>query len=318
MPKILIIGDIVGKPGRRGLSQVLPMWRKEYLPDLVVANVENLTHGKGVAPKTLAELDLLGIDAYTSGNHVMDQHELSNQCFTERRNLIRPANYMGAWSGKGWCRVGAKNKELRIKNKDGGNMSLRGDAALGGDEAIQSNKAAGLPHSHPPAGGLVRNDGEINFLIINLNGKVFFNEEKFGGIKNPFVTADEIIANVAKEDDIILVDFHAEATSEKAALGWHLDGRASFVYGTHQHVPTADQRILPNGTGFVTDIGMTGPLNSVIGADKEIALASYLDPSKKFKMEVPKEGPVVVRAMLLEIGEDKKIQNITRLEKILD
>jgi calcineurin-like phosphoesterase len=212
----------------------------------------------------------------------MDQRELSNQCFTERRNLIRPANYMGAWSGKGWARI---KPETRNSKSEIGN----------------------LKESHG-----------VNFLIINLNGKVFFNEEKFGGIKNPFVAADEIIANVAKEDDIILVDFHAEATSEKAALGWHLDGRANFVYGTHQHVPTADQRILPNGTGFVTDIGMTGPLNSVIGADKEIALASYLDPSKKFKMEVPEEGPVVVRAMLLEIGEDKKIQNITRLEKIVD
>lgn len=263
MSKLLIFGDIVGRPGRSGLAQVLPIWREEYGPDLVLANVENLAHGKGVTPKTLAEMDALGFDAYTSGNHVMDQKDLSRECFDSRRNLIRPANYMGAWPGQGCARLEKKG---------------------------------------------------MNFLIINLNGKVFFDEEKFGGIKNPFWTVDEILSKVAREGDIIIIDFHAEATSEKAALGWHLDGRVAFVYGTHSHVPTADERILPDGTGFVTDIGMTGPINSVIGAKKEIALESYLDHQKRFKMEVPENGPVAVRAILAELDSFGKLKSLKRLE----
>lgn len=267
MKKILIFGDIVGRPGRRGVAYVLPKWREAYAPDFVMANVENLAHGKGVTPQTMAELEALGIDCFTSGNHVFDQRELSRQVLETRPNIIRPANYQGDLPGRGWMRV-EKNGQ--------------------------------------------------SYLILNLNGKVFFDEAKFGGIQNPFWTTNEILRGVMKKDDIIIVDFHAEATSEKIALGYHLDGVAHFVYGTHSHVPTADLRVLPNGTGFVTDIGMTGPLDSVIGADKSIALESYLDPNVKFKMVVPETGKVVVRAVLIDVEISGRMNALTRLEEIVE
>lgn len=261
---LLVFGDIVGRPGRSGVAKVLPEWRETYSPDFVMANVENLAHGKGVTPQTMEEMDAQGIDAYTSGNHVFDQRDLSTLVLSTRKNIIRPANYQGELPGKGWMRV-EKNGQ--------------------------------------------------DFVIINLNGKVFFDEEKFGGIKNPFWVADEILSRVVKPSDIIIVDFHAEATSEKVALGFHLDGRAHFVFGTHSHVPTADLRVLPMGSAFVTDIGMTGPIDSVIGAEKEKALESYLDPNVKFRMSVPEEGEVVVRAILLELDHHRKIVDMKRLEK---
>lgn len=249
MAKILFFGDIIGKPGRKTLAQVLPSLREQYQPDIVIVNVENLAHGKGVTVNTLAELEGLGIDAFTSGNHVFDKAAMAEECFQKYPTLVRPYNYDDSMPGRGWCRV----------EKNG-----------------------------------------ANFFVVNLGGVVFFETQFRGNIANPFFALDDAIASHAQKNDIIIVDFHAEATSEKNALGWHSDGRAQAVFGTHTHIPTADQRILPKGTAYVTDAGMTGPQNSVIGVQTEKAMHVFLEKGK-FQMEVEEEGPMVANALLVTV-----------------
>jgi metallophosphoesterase (TIGR00282 family) len=266
MAKILIIGDIMGRPGRHALAQVLPLWKEQYeldpQKDVIIGNVENLAHGKGVTLPTMAEMDALGFDAYTSGNHVFDTGQHSQECFDKYDKLVRPQNYVGDYPGVGYYRF-AKNSQ--------------------------------------------------QYLVFNLSGKVFMDMGGKWDINNPFFAFDELIAQQAQKDDIIIVDLHAEATSEKQALGWHADGRATLVYGTHTHVPTADHRILLKGTAFVSDIGFTGAYNSVIGVEPEAALGMFLEKSK-FKTEIPETGPAIVNGLLVETEGNKAIK-IERLQK---
>ena len=260
MSKILFFGDIMGKPGRKALAQVLPQLREKHQPDLVIANVENLAHGKGVTIHTLKELSNLEIDVFTSGNHVFDKGPLSAECFEQYPNLIRPANYEASLPGAGFYRLA----------KDG-----------------------------------------QHYLIINLGGQVFFENQYKAPIDNPFTVLDQILQNESQKDDIIVVDFHAEATSEKIAMGWHSDGRITAVFGTHTHVATADHRLLPQGTAYVTDAGMTGPLNSVIGVKTENALNVFLGKDK-FRMEPEENGPTMVNAILIDTDGSKA----TKIERI--
>lgn len=266
MVKILIFGDVYGKLGRHGLAQVLPIWKKEHEPEVVIANVENLAHGKGVTEATLAELELLGIDAYTSGNHIFHSGAAADACFSKYPKLIRPDNYGSDFAGKGYYRF--------------------------------------------------KKDGQW-YCVLNLNGQVFFEKQFRGDISSPFTAADLLLANVAQKGDIIVVDLHAEVTSEKVALGWHLDGQVSVVVGTHTHVPTADQWVMPAGTAFVCDIGMTGPQHSVIGVKVENVLGRFLDPTGRYAMEPAEEGPVVVNAVLVAM-EGIKVKSIERLQKVVE
>lgn len=265
MTKILFFGDILGKPGRKTLAQVLPSLKEEHKPDIVIANVENLAHGKGVTVNTLGELEAMGIDAFTSGNHVFDKAPMAEECFLKYSSLIRPYNYDDTYPGRGFCRV----------EKNG-----------------------------------------ANFLIINLGGVVFFETQFRGVIANPFFALDEAIAKNAQKNDIIIVDFHAEATSEKNAMGWYADGRIAAMFGTHTHIPTADQRVLPKGTAFVTDAGMTGPQNSVIGVQIEKAMNMFLEKDK-FHMEVEEEGPMVVNALLVTV-ENGTATSIEPIRKVVN
>jgi 2',3'-cyclic-nucleotide 2'-phosphodiesterase len=262
MAKILIFGDIMGKPGRSGIAQVLPMWKMEHKPDVVIANVENLSHGKGITMKTMAELEALGIDAYTSGNHVFDTGPHAKECFENYDKIVRPANYTGDYPGTGFYRFAREGQQ---------------------------------------------------YLVINLGGQVFFDKQFHGEISNPFFAFDEIYRQQAQKDDIIIVDLHAEATSEKNAFGWHVNGRATIMYGTHTHIPTADTKILTNGTAFQTDLGMTGAKDSVLGVTVESSLNIFLEKGK-FKMELPESGPVIVNALLVETEGNKPVQ-VTRLQK---
>lgn len=262
MSKILIIGDIMGRPGRAGLAQVLPMWKEQYQPDVVIANVENLTHGKGITENTIKELNELSIDAYTSGNHVFDTGPRAEECFEQFHNIIRPANYLGDYPGQGFYRFAKNNQQ---------------------------------------------------YLLINLGGTVFFEHQFRGEIGNPFFAFDAIIKQEAQKDDIIIVDLHAEATSEKNAFGWYADGRATIVYGTHTHIPTADTKILPKGTAYQTDIGMTGAKDSVLGALPENALKPFLEQGK-FRLDLPDSGPVVVSGLLAEVV-NAKVQKLQRLQQ---
>lgn len=265
MSKILIFGDVYGRLGRHGLAQVLPMWRKQYEPDVVIANVENLAHGKGVTEATLAELELLDIDAYTSGNHIFHSGAAADVCFAKYSKLIRPENYGPDFPGKGYYRF-EKNGQW--------------------------------------------------YCILNLNGQVFFEKQFRGEISSPFTAADQLLANVAQKGDIIVVDLHAEATSEKVAMGWHLDGRVAAFVGTHTHVPTADLWVLPAGTAFACDVGMTGPQHSVIGVKVENVLGRFLDPAGKYAMEPAEEGPTVVNAVLVST-EGARAKSIERLQRVV-
>jgi metallophosphoesterase (TIGR00282 family) len=265
MVKILFFGDVYGKLGRLGLVRVLPVWKEEYKPDFVIVNVENLAHGKGITPATMAELDSLGIDIYTSGNHVLAPGQPAAGELATRDNLIRPHNYGPDFPGKGWCQV----------SKNGATV-----------------------------------------VTVNLNGTVFFENQFRGTITSPFFALDEVLTAPLPAGAIIVVDFHAEATSEKVALGWHADGRVSAVLGTHTHVPTADNRILPAGTAYVTDVGMTGSYSSVIGVEIEGALNRFLTGDKG-KVEPSSQGPVVVNAMLMTF-EGIRARSIERLQKVIE
>ncbi len=256
--KILFFGDAVGKPGRKALHLVLPELREKYSPDFVIANVENLAHGKGVTIQTMAEIEDLGIDAYTSGNHIFKKPE-SAGVFAKYPNLIRPNNYQGEYPGKGFVRI--------VKDGQG-------------------------------------------YLVINLNGTVFFETQFASGISNPFFDFDSILSQYKQPGDIVIVDFHAEATSEKKAFGYYVDGRAAAVLGTHTHTPTADLKILPKGTGHVSDVGMIGAVNSVLGAPIQNSLGIFL--GGKFVYDVEESNPVMVNAVYIE-AEDGLA---TKVEKI--
>ena len=272
MSKILVIGDIMGRPGRQSLAQVLPMWKEELgwdqKTDVLIGNVENLAHGKGITPNTIAEMDELGFDAYTSGNHVFDTGASSQACFDKYDKIIRPYNY----------------------------------TSLSEDERTV------------PGQGYYRfsKNGQ-QYLVMNFGGRLFFENQFRGEISNPFFAFDELYGQQAQKDDIIIVDLHAEATSEKNAFGWHLDGRATLVYGTHTHIPTADTKILPKGTAYQTDLGFTGAKDSVLGVKIENSLQIFLEKGK-FKLEVPESGPAIVNALLVEI-ESGKVIKMERLQK---
>lgn len=250
MLKILFFGDIVGSIGRRGVVTMLPKLRSEFAPDLVVANVENLAHGRGITPKTLKELDAAGVDAYTSGNHVWE-NPVGLVCFDDpawNNRLVRPANVPPTRAGRGWT----------VVEKNG-----------------------------------------VRIALVNLMGTLFMGEE----FSNPFLAFDRIFGEIEKASDVVFVDFHAEATSEKEAFGHYVDGRAAAVLGSHTHVPTADAKILPGGTAYQTDVGRCGSKDSVIGFEKKAAMKLFFEPSAK-AYDPPESGDIEVNAALVTVDPD--------------
>ncbi len=218
--KILFIGDIIGKPGRRAVKEGLPDLVNKLKIDFVVANAENAAGGFGVTQSVAEELFSMGLHVLTSGNHIWDKKEAVTYITKESR-LLRPANYPPDVPGFG---------SIVMKTSSGDKLA-----------------------------------------VINLSGRVFMSQ-----MDCPFRTAQQEIETLKKQTSIIIVDFHAEATSEKSAMGWFLDGDVSAVIGTHTHVQTADEMILPKGTAFITDVGMTGPKDSIIGVKKEQIIHKFL------------------------------------------
>lgn len=271
--KILFIGDIVGKPGRKVLKEVLPQWKEKYKPDAVIVNVENLAHGKGVTPSTLAEIDELGIDCFTSGNHIFKKGDLTKECFEKYDKLIRPANFGDSLPGHGYYRF----------------SKPKGD---------NGNKGS---------------DGTQQFLIINLNGQVFMEKQFEGPVANPFLAVNRLLLDQGQKGDIIIVDFHAEATSEKVAMGLYLNGRVAGVFGTHTHIPTADARVLSAGTGYITDVGMVGARDSILGVIPGNALKKFLNAEEKFVYEIDEEGVLQINGVLVETSADGKAVKIEKL-----
>ena len=255
--RILMIGDIIGQPGRRAITALVPGLRREFKIDMVIANGENTAGGFGITPDTAQEILEAEVDVITSGNHIWKQKEIV-QYINEEWPLIRPANYPPGTPGRGHIRLS-------------------------------------------------------DTLVLNLMGRVFMSP-----LDCPFRGVDRILGEVngINPTKVIVVDFHAEATSEKQAMGWYLDGRVSAVLGTHTHVGTADARILPKGTAYVTDVGMTGPYNSVIGSDVHAVLEGFLTQMPR-RLTIP-NGPVLLNSVLLDIDEDSgKATNIQRIDRIV-
>jgi metallophosphoesterase (TIGR00282 family) len=252
--RILMVGDVIGRPGRRAVRALLPGLRQEYAIDLIIANGENAAGGIGITTQTADELFESDVDVITSGNHIWAQREII-PALDSSSAILRPLNY---------------------------------------------------PQGVPGHGYVIK--GEV--MVVNLIGRTFI-----GNFDCPFRAIDQLLEDLADEKpSVIIVDFHAEATSEKVAMGWYLDGRVSAVLGTHTHVGTIDARLLPQGTAHITDVGMTGPIDSVIGDDVDTVLTRFLT-QLPYRISVGK-GSVILNSVLVEIeettGRAKHIQRIDR------
>lgn len=252
---ILIIADVVARPGRIAVLNKIQSLREEYKIDIALMNGENVAGGFSITPALADELFDAGFDMMTSGNHIFDKHEIIPYLEKNSR-LVRPANY---------------------------------------------------PPETPGSGLFVGEVRGHKIAVLNLLGRVFM-----PAVDDPFRTATEKLDSIPDDVKIRLVDFHAEATSEKYAMGWFLDGKVTAVYGSHTHVPTADERILDNGTAYITDVGMTGSYAGVIGMEKTQVIERFIKfPAKRADHA---KGDVWICAIVLQVDEQTgKATKITRL-----
>ncbi|HUT96599.1 MAG TPA: TIGR00282 family metallophosphoesterase [Dehalococcoidales bacterium] len=250
---ILAIGDIVGKPGRKAVSRVLPDLRRKYGINLVIANGENAAGGIGLTPETARELLDAGTDVITSGNHIWAQKEIFPY-LEGQMPIVRPLNYPPGVPGRGYMVIG-------------------------------------------------------QVAVVNIMGRTFI-----GNFDCPFQAMDKLLGKL--KQPIIIVDFHAEATSEKVAMGRYLDGRVSAVLGTHTHVGTIDTQILRGGTAYVSDIGMTGPIDSVIGDDADAVIQRFLT-GIHYRLSVGK-GKSALNAVMVDVDDTGRAKSIERIYREVD
>ena len=236
-----MIGDIIGRPGRQAVKELVPDLRKQYGLNLVIANAENAAGGFGLTSNTAEELIDAGVDVLTSGNHIWAQQEIIPH-LDEGMPIIRPLNYPSGVPGRGY---------------------------------------------------LVNNQA----MVVNLIGRTFMDD-----VDCPFRAIDQLLTEVKYKPPVIIVDFHAEATSEKIAMGRYLNGRVSAVLGTHTHVGTTDTQLLSKGTAYVTDVGMAGPTNSVIGMETETVIQRFLT-GIPYRLSVAK-GKTMFNAVLVRVDKD--------------
>ena len=253
--RVLLVGDIVGKTGRRMVTAHIRTLKASRQVDLVVANGENAAGGNGLTHDVLDELLSSGIDVITGGNHIFDKKEVF-QFIDDVPQVLRPLNMPPGTPGRGYVVVS--------------------------------------PTGTPVA-------------VVNLAGRAFMPFQ----YDDPFRAIDDLLGMLEGEVSHVIIDFHAETTSEKVALGWYLDGRTSIVVGTHTHVQTADERILPQGTAYLTDLGMTGPMDSVIGVKTELVL-------QKLRTQLPVRfdtatGAGQFGALLVDLDDDGRATSVERL-----
>lgn len=241
--RILFLGDVVGKPGRRAVAEFLPGLIHDLQPLFVIINGENSAGGVGITPDIAEEIFKLGADAITLGNHAFNKREISDY-LNSGKPIVRPANMPVTTPGKGICSI----------SKDG-----------------------------------------IKLHVMNVCGRVFMD-----AYDDPFACVDHLLASCDSPHRFL--DFHAEATSEKIAMGYHGEGRISAVVGTHTHVTTADETILDEGTAYITDVGMCGPLRSVLGMDRNIILGKFRT-SMPAKFEVANE-PGCIAGVVIDVERD--------------
>ncbi|MCQ2368710.1 MAG: TIGR00282 family metallophosphoesterase [Kiritimatiellae bacterium] len=238
--KILMIGDVVGNPGRKIFKREVKKLKDSGRVDAVIVNAENSAAGSGITAALAKEFFDAGADAITLGDHTWGQKEFAGQIGGVEK-LVRPANYPGECPGKGWTLVTMPT---------------------------------------------------FRFAVVNLQGRVFMQP-----VECPFKTADKVLNEIPK-DVPVFIDFHAEATSEKITFGHYVDGRVTAVVGTHTHVQTSDAILLPKGTAYLTDLGMTGPYISSIGRD-------LVPVTKRFITGMPgrfevAEGPSVLEGAIID------------------
>lgn len=259
--KILYIGDIVARVGRKAVAQVLPELKREKQIDFVIAQSENISTGNGLTVKAINETREAGVDFFTGGNHSFKKKEFYPHFDDPNMPVIRPANYPSSKTpGRGWA-------------------------------------IADTPF------------GKI--LIINVMGQTF-NGPQFD---HPLKTVDAILKeNEHQSLAATIIDFHGDLTSEKVAIGFYYDGKVSAVVGSHIHVSTADSRVLPGGTAHITDTGMTGPIDSVLGVKKEIIIEKWLTQLPGH-FDWPTSGTVQFSSVLIEVGSDGKAKSIEQILK---
>ncbi|HKE57597.1 MAG TPA: TIGR00282 family metallophosphoesterase [Pyrinomonadaceae bacterium] len=253
--RVLMIGDVVAKPGRVAVLERIQDLREQYEIDLAIMNAENLAGGFSVTPSLCEQLFAAGIDAMTSGNHIFDKKE-AHDYIRKQPRLLRPANYPPNTPGSGlW--------EGEVKG--------------------------------------------VGVAVVSVMGRVFMPPSD-----DPFRVVDNVLESLSSQIKVRLVDMHAEATSEKVAMGWYLDGRVSAVIGTHTHVQTADERILPEGTAYLTDVGMTGSYSGVIGMNKADVIARFTTATARRAEH--STGQVRICAAVLDVDETTgKATQIQRL-----
>jgi len=253
--RILMVGDVVGRPGRYFFMEQTPELRRQRRIDMVIVNGENAAHGKGLTPTIFDELICGGADVVTTGNHIWDNSNVMQIIDTEPF-LLRPANYPEDTPGKGFCVYPLGKKKIGV---------------------------------------------------INMAGRVFMQPP----MDCPFRLADKILMSM-NDCDVILIDFHAEATSEKLAFANYLDGQVTAVVGTHTHVQTADEKILPKGTAYISDLGMVGAENSILGMAIEPVIKRFIT-GRPSRFEVA-EGAAIYCALLIDI--DDKTNKVRKVERI--
>jgi len=255
--KVLMVGDVMGRPGRRAVAALLPGLRRELGVDMTIANGENAAAGRGLTLATARELFDAGVDVITSGNHIWDQKEIIS-FLDEDAPILRPHNYPPGTPGRGI-------------------MTCNG------------------------------------VTIVNLQGRTFML-----ALDCPFRAADTILKQLPARSTII-VDVHGEATSEKVAMGWYLDGRVSAVLGTHTHVGTVDTRVLPRGTAFVCDVGMVGSRDSVIGDDVDAVLSRFLSQLPHRLLVAENSRILQFNAVLIDIDEATGLaRSIVRVDREIE
>lgn len=265
MIRVLFIGDIVGRLGRRTLGKVLPTLKKQRRIDLCVANGENLAGGRGLTEKTVLEVISYGVDLLTGGDHTFWIKDFAGEIMD--LPVLRCANLEADYPGYGF-------KEIRVR----------------------------------------RVKKKILVVSILGTGSTFIREKA----QNPFLFLENFLKDRDSGDyAATLVDFHAETSSEKNALGWFLDGKVTALMGTHTHVPTCDQRILPGGTAYVTDLGMVGSRDGVLGVKKEIIIERFrvgnLQP-----FEWLESGPAVFNSLLVEVdGKTRRAVSVERVDRVV-
>jgi 2',3'-cyclic-nucleotide 2'-phosphodiesterase len=260
--RLLFLGDVVGRPGRRAVATVLKRMLAAREVDFVIANCENASGGKGINPRGAEELRDAGVDVLTTGNHVWNNREIVPY-IKENGRLIRPLNFPPGVPGAGWTVRTARRSSVRVG-------------------------------------------------VVNLIGRVFM-----GPADCPFRAVEAVLPEVRSQSDVVVVDMHGEATSEKVGMGRFLDGRVSAVLGSHTHVQTADEQVLPGGTAHLTDAGMCGPEESILGVRVDRVLGRFLDQMPA-RFDVA-DGAVLVQGAVVDVDEQTgRARSIVRVRERVD